>query len=541
LVLGDDSGLSTADWQVLQDTGTIHLLVISGTHIGLLAGLLYGLIAGLARWGVWPRRLPWLPSACGVAFCGALAYGFLAGFEVPVQRACVMLGLVLLWRLRFRHLGMTWPLLLALNLVLMAEPLVSLRPGFWLSFAAVAILMLIFGGRLGPWSWLQSWTRAQWLIAVGLLPLLLALSLPVSLSGPAVNLLAVPWVSIFILPLALFGTLFLVIPPIGESLLWLAGGSMEGLFRFLGWMAERAPAWSGPQVPGWVWPMSLLGALLVLLPKGVPLRPLGWPLLLLCVFPPQKTVPPGQVHVLQLDVGQGLAILLRTHGNALLYDAGPRFGEFDIGERVVLPAIQRAGVRRLDMMLLSHADSDHAGGALAIQSGMPVDRVLGGDTGRMPPGLQVQACRNGETWTWDEVTFSTWIWEDAAEGNQASCVLKVQANGERLLLTGDIDVNAERAMLEQGFDARAEWLQSPHHGSRSSSSRAFLRAVGASGVLISRGRNNAFGHPHPLVMSRYQWSGMQVYDSAELGAITVQLGAHTDIQAERRTPRFWRE
>jgi competence protein ComEC len=541
LVLGDDSGLSTADWQVLQDTGTIHLLVISGTHIGLLAGLLYGLIAGLARWGVWPRRLPWLPSACGVAFCGALAYGFLAGFEVPVQRACVMLGLVLLWRLRFRHLGMTWPLLLALNLVLMAEPLVSLRPGFWLSFAAVAILMLIFGGRLGPWSWLQSWTRAQWLIAVGLLPLLLALSLPVSLSGPAVNLLAVPWVSIFILPLALFGTLFLVIPPIGESLLWLAGGSMEGLFRFLGWMAERAPAWSGPQVPGWVWPMSLLGALLVLLPKGVPLRPLGWPLLLLCVFPPQKTLPPGQVHVLQLDVGQGLAILLRTHGHALLYDAGPRFGEFDIGERVVLPAIQRAGVRRLDMMLLSHADSDHAGGALAIQSGMPVDRVLGGDTGRMPPGLQVQACRNGETWTWDEVTFSTWIWEDAAEGNQASCVLKVQANGERLLLTGDIDVNAERAMLEQGFDARAEWLQSPHHGSRSSSSRAFLRAVGASGVLISRGRNNAFGHPHPLVMSRYQWSGMQIYDSAELGAITVQLGAHTDIQAERRTPRFWRE
>jgi competence protein ComEC len=541
LVLGDDSGLSTADWQVLQDTGTIHLLVISGTHIGLLAGLLYGLIAGLARWGAWPRRLPWLPSACGVAFCGALAYGVLAGFEVPVQRACVMLGLVLLWRLRFRHLGMTWPLLLALNLVLMAEPLVSLRPGFWLSFAAVAILMLIFGGRLGPWSWLQSWTRAQWLIAVGLLPLLLALSLPVSLSGPAVNLLAVPWVSIFILPLALFGTLFLVIPPIGESLLWLAGGSMEGLFRFLGWMAERAPAWSGPQVPGWVWPMSLLGALLVLLPKGVPLRPLGWPLLLLCVFPPQKTVPPGQVHVLQLDVGQGLAILLRTHGHALLYDAGPRFGEFDIGERVVLPAIQRAGVRRLDMMLLSHADSDHAGGALAIQSGMPVDRVLGGDTGRMPPGLQVQACRNGETWTWDEVTFSTWIWEDAAEGNQASCVLKVQANGERLLLTGDIDVNAERAMLEQGFDARAEWLQSPHHGSRSSSSRAFLRAVGASGVLISRGRNNAFGHPHPLVMSRYQWSGMQIYDSAELGAITVQLGAHTDIQAERRTPRFWRE
>ena len=541
LVLGDDSGLSPEDWQVLQDTGTIHLLVISGTHIGLLAGLLYGLVAGLARWGAWPRRLPWLPSACIVAFGGALAYGFLAGFEVPVQRACVMLGLVLLWRLRFRHLGVTWPLLIALNLVLITEPLVSLRPGFWLSFAAVGILMLIFGGRLGRWTWLQSWTRAQWLIAVGLLPVLLALNLPVSISGPAVNLLAVPWISLFVLPLALLGTLLLALPVFGEPLLWLAGGSMDWLFRFLAVMAEVAPAWSGPQVPGWIWPISLLGALVLLLPEGVPMRLLGWPLLALCVFPPQQTVPAGEVQVQQLDVGQGLAIVLRTRQHTLLYDAGPRFGEFDIGERVVLPAIRRAGLTRLDVMLLSHADADHAGGAAAILEGLSVDRVLAGDVGRLPAELQVESCRNGESWTWDEVTFSTWIWENAAPGNQASCVLKVEAKGERLLLTGDIDVDAERAMLADGFDARAEWLQSPHHGSRSSSSRAFLRAVGAHSVFISRGRNNAFGHPHPLVMSRYQWSGMRVYDSAESGAITLQLGARQDASGERQSKRFWRD
>ena len=541
LVLGDDSGLSPADWQILQDTGTVHLLVISGTHVGLLAGLLYGLVAGLARWGLWPRVLPWLPSAWVLAFSGALAYGFLAGFEVPVQRACVMLGLVLLWRLRFRHLGVVWPFLIAVNMVLIAEPLISLRPGFWLSFVAVAILMLIFGGRLGAWSWLQSWSRAQWLIALGLLPVLLALNLPVSLSGPLVNLFAVPWVSIFILPLALFGTLLLGIAPIGESLLWLAGFSMDGLFRCLAWMADAAPAWTGPAVPSWVWPLSLLGASLLLLPKGIALRPLGWPLLLLCIFPPQKSIPVGQVEVMQLDVGQGLAILLRTREHTLLYDAGPRFGEFDIGERVVLPAIRRAGISHLDLMVLSHADADHAGGAPAIQQALPVTRVLGGDVGRMPLELSVESCRNGETWTWDEVKFTTWIWEQAAEGNQASCVLAVQANGERLLLTGDIDVPAERAMLAQGFDLRADWLQSPHHGSRSSSSQLFLRAGAPRGVLISRGRNNAFGHPHPLVMSRYRFLGYEIHDSAELGAITLQLGTFAGVEAERRIRRFWRE
>ncbi|MFJ5297039.1 DNA internalization-related competence protein ComEC/Rec2 [Pseudomonas sp. NPDC088368] len=541
LVLGDDSGLSAAQWQVLQDTGTVHLLVISGTHIGLLAGLLYGLVAGLARWGLWPRFIPWLPSACALALGGALIYGFLAGFDVPVQRACIMLGLVLLWRLRFRHLGVAWPMLIALNGVLIAEPLISLRPGFWLSFAAVGILLLIFGGRLGAWHWLHSWSRAQWLIALGLLPVLLALNLPVSLSGPLVNLVAVPWVSVLILPLALFGTFLLVIPPIGERLLWLAGGAMEGLFRVLSPMADLIPAWTGPAVPFWVWPFSLLGALLLLLPNGVPLRPLGWPMLLLCVFAPQKSVPLGEVEVTQLDVGQGLAILLRTQNHALLYDAGPRFGEFDIGQRVVLPAIRRAGIAELDLMLLSHADADHAGGAPAIHQAMPVSRVLGGDIERMPPELSVERCQNGESWTWDNVTFATWIWEQAGEGNQGSCVLSIEANGERLLLTGDIDVSAERAMLEHGFDVRADWLQAPHHGSRTSSSKRFLQAVSPRGVLISRGRNNAFGHPHPLVMSRYRWLKIDTHDSAERGALTLQLGTFGEVDFERAVRRFWRE
>ncbi|MCF5709107.1 DNA internalization-related competence protein ComEC/Rec2 [Pseudomonas syringae] len=541
LVLGDGSGLSTTDWQVLQDTGTVHLLVISGQHIGLLAGVMYALVSLLVRWGVWPRALPWLPWACGLAFASALGYGLLAGFDVPVRRACVMVGMVLLWRLRFRHLGVLWPLLLSLNAVLLFEPLVSLQPGFWLSFAAVGILILIFGGRLGAWPWLQSWTRAQWLIAVGLLPILMMLNLPISVSGPLANLLAVPWVSMIVLPPALIGTLLLPVPVLGEYLLWLAGGALEGLFLFLTWMADRAPAWVPSAAPGWVMALGVLGAFLVLLPNGVPVRLLGWPLLLLCIFPPLKPVPVGQVEVLQLDVGQGLAILLRTRHHTLLYDAGPRFGEFDIGQRVVVPAIRKSGVRHLDLMLLSHADSDHAGGALAVLKSLPVKRVLGGDIERLAPSLGARRCANGERWEWDGVVFSTWIWEQAPEGNAGSCMLRVEAGGERLLLTGDVDAQAERVAIDSGFDLRAHWMQAPHHGSHSSSSKPFLRAVMPTGVLISRGRNNAFGHPHPRVMARYKWHGIASYDSAELGAIRLQLGTFGAPEAQRAQRRFWRD
>lgn len=541
LVLGDGSGLAAADWQVLQDTGTVHLLVISGQHIGLLAGLIYGLIAGLARYGCWPRTWPWLPWACGLAFTTALGYGLLAGFGVPVQRACVMVGLVLVWRLRLRHLGLWWPLLLALNGVLVLEPLASLQPGFWLSFAAVAVLILAFGGRLGPWSLWQAWTRPQWLIAIGLFPVLLVLGLPISLSAPFANLVAVPWISLVVLPLALLGTALLALPFVGEGLLWLAGGALDALFNGLAWLAGQMPAWIPADVPLGYWLVSLLGAVLLLLPKGVPFRVLGWPMLLLAVFPPRALVPDGQVEVTQLDVGQGQSLILRTRHHTLLYDAGPRSGTFDLGARVVLPSLRKLGVEELDILLLSHADADHAGGAAAIANGMPIKRVVGGETEGLPPSLATQPCTSGERWIWDGVTFELWQWPDAISGNAKSCVLQVQANGERLLLTGDIDRAAEHAMLASPLAVPTDWLQAPHHGSRSSSSWPFVERLAPRSVLISRGRSNAFGHPHPQVMERYQRLGSQVYDSAEQGAVRLQLGAFTPPVVARSQRRFWRE
>lgn len=541
LVLGDGSGLSREDWQVLQDTGTVHLLVISGQHIGLLAAVMYLLVAGLARYGLWPLRLPWLPWACGLAFATALGYGLLAGFDVPVQRACVMVGMVLLWRLRFRHLGAWWPLLLAFNAVLLLEPLASLRPGLWLSFAAVAVLIFTFGGRLGAWRWWQTWTRAQWLIAIGLCPVLLALSLPISVTGPLANLFAVPWVSLVVLPPALLGTLLLPVPYVGEGLLWLAGGLIDWLFQGLAVIAGTWPAWVPASIPWWGLMLGGLGAVLLLLPRGVPLRPLGWPLLLILVVPPRERLAEGLADIWQLDVGQGLAILIRTRNHALLYDAGPRFGEFDLGERVVLPALHKLGVERLDLMLLSHADADHAGGALAVTRGLPVARVISGDPLALPAELSAEICESDRQWQWDGVSFQLWQWADAHDSNQRSCVLQIEANGERILLTGDIDTAAERVLLDSALATPTQWLQAPHHGSRSSSSMALLKALKPEAVLISRGQGNSFGHPHPTVMARYRKQGLRIYDSAEHGAIHLQLGTFKAPLTMRQQRRFWRD
>ncbi|VXC54231.1 Competence protein comA [Pseudomonas sp. 8Z] len=541
LVLGDGSGLSTEDWRLLQHTGTVHLMVISGQHIALLSGFLYLLVAGLAKRGWWPAGLPWLPCACLLALCGALFYGALAGFEVPVRRACVMVALVLLWRLCFRHLGAGWPLLAALLTVLLLEPLASLQPGFWLSFGAVALLVLIFGGRLGRWGWWSSLSRAQWAMAVGLLPMMLALGLPVSISGPLANLVAVPWVSLVVVPAALLGTLFLPIPLFGDGLLWLAGGALNLLFELLAVIAAWMPAWLPSKLPLWAWLMLLLGALLLLLPAGIAIRLPGVVLMLPALFLPTAVPLPGRAEVWLFDVGQGLSVLVRTREHSLLYDAGPRFGDFDVGERVVLPSLRALNVKRLDTLLLSHADTDHAGGAEAIMSGLPVDELISGEPERRASGRLAEACASGQHWQWDGVTFTLWQWAQGTTGNQRSCVLLVEADGERLLLTGDIDVQAEAALLATDLPRPVHWLLAPHHGSRTSSSQALIEALAPTQALISRGRHNHFGHPHPTVVARYRQAGAALQDTALTGALQIILGEQGGAQGLREQARFWRE
>jgi len=541
LVVGDGSGLSRADWQLLQDTGTLHLMVISGGHVALLALAVFALVGWLARLGLWPARLPWLPVACVLAFVAALGYGLIAGFEVPVRRACLMMAVVLIWRLRFRHLGWFWPWLLALNAVLLIEPLASLQTGFWLSFIAAGLLLLLFSARLGRLPWWQSLPKAQWGMAIGLLPALLALGLPISLSAPLANLLAVPWIGFITVPLALLGTVLLPVPYLGEGLLWLAGASLDWLFYLLGLIAILLPAQILPAAPLWAWLLGALGTGLLLLPAGVPLRLFGFLLLAPLLLPPLHKPPVGQAEIWLLDVGQGLAVLLRTHEHSMLYDTGPRYGDFDSGERIVLPSLRRLGLTKLDLILISHADIDHAGGALAVMRGMPVAQVQSGEVARLPASLGASACIDGQSWQWDEVTFTTIHHADASSHNGKSCLLKISAKGERLLLTGDIDIDTERALINQGKDLAADWLLAPHHGSKSSSSMALLKAVRPHSVLISRGAHNNYNHPHPQVLARYRMLGIHIFDSSESGAQRIELGHYQKLYGLRQEQRqFWR-
>ncbi len=372
---------------MFQDTGTVHLMVISGSHISLLAGMLYGLVAALHRLGCWPRRLPWLPCACALGLLGAWSYGLMAGFEVPVRRACLMVSLALVWRLRFRHLGLLAPLLGTLVLVLLVEPLASLQAGFWLSFLAVALLLWLFAGRLGRWRWWAAWGRAQWGMALGLAMPLLALGLPLSLSGALANLLAVPWIELLVVPPALAGSLLLWVPGLGEGLLRAAGVSLDLLFRALGLLAGLAEAWQPPAAAAWSVALGMLGALCWLAPAGLPLRALGAALLLPALLPSSPPVEWGRAEVRVLDVGQGLAVLVRTREHALLYDSGARQGAFDMGERVVVPVLRSLDLRRLDGLLLSHADNDHAGGAPTVAS--PIPAGLAGQRRTRAPAFAV--------------------------------------------------------------------------------------------------------------------------------------------------------
>jgi competence protein ComEC len=415
-----------------------------------------------------------------------------------------------------------------------------LQPGLWLSFGAVSILALAFAGRLGAPGVLATAWRAQWTVTVGLLPFLLILGLPVSFSSPIANLIAVPWVGVAIVPIALLGCLLLPVPWVGSSLLWLAGFLLEILFRILAVIADAIPVWLPVHVPWWGWLLGGLGAFCLLLPAGTPGRLLGGILLLPLFFAPAERVPEGRAHVWMFDVGQGQAVLIRTRDHALVYDAGPRFGDFDLGARVVLPNARALGAHRLDQLLLSHADADHAGGALALHSSMPILRVSSGEPKALPEVLNATPC-GGESWRWNGVTFTTWRSPAPSDSNASSCVLRVDANGESLLLTGDVDLATEQRLIESGWNLSAQWLQAAHHGSKTGTGAPFLDAVGPAVALISRGKHNGYGHPHPDVIDRLNAHGVEVLDTAETGAIRIQLGTHGKaILARREHIVFWR-
>ena len=543
LALGDTRGLSVDDWETLRAAGLTHLIAISGFHVGLvglaLAGLawaLYQLIPLLGRHC--PRRI----AMAAAATLGAFVYLLATGASLPTLRTVLMIAFVAGALMLRRQTGVAQSLSVALMLVLMMDPLSVLRPGFWLSFGGVAWLgWCLQGMRAGH---VRQFLAAQGVASLGLLPLAVVFFAQASLVGPLANLVAVPWWSGVVVPLSLLGTTLEMLHTGWGAPLWsLSGRAFDLSWPMFEWLASSRLAllWV-PQSAVWALPLALLAVLVMMLPRGVPGRVLAGTLALPLLWPGTRLPKAGEVEIVQIDVGQGTAMLIRTRHHALLYDAGPATPQgFDAGERSVLPLLRAHGVSRLDMMVLSHADADHAGGRDAIARALPVAQTLA------PPDAPLDGaspCIAGQAWTWDGVRFRFLHPTPGFPylGNQSTCVLRIETAHGAALLTGDIDELIETRLLRlPAADLRADVVTVPHHGSGGSSSQGFVAATGAQLALISSGYANRFRHPRDNIVARWQAAGAKPLISSELGAIHVRIGAGgVAWQAERlESPRFW--
>jgi len=542
LAVGDQRAISNEEWRLFNRTGVTHLMSISGLHVTLVSGLVAWLVAlGWRRVPALALRLPARKAAAIAAIIAALAYTLLAGFGVPAQRTFWMVTIVAaaLWSGQIASPGRT--LALALAVIVFFDPWAMLAPGLWLSFGAV---LLIFYGAVGwntPGSRIAQWARVQWAITVGLAPAALLLFGQVSVAGPIANAVAIPVVSVVVTPLALLAAVLPV-----DALLHLCAWLTEWLLQFLEWCAALPGAQWQQHVPSlWSVLLALCGAAWLLAPRGVPWRASGLALMApaFCLAPAAPS--PGEAWVSMLDVGQGLAVLARTRSRTLLYDAGPAWGpDADSGLRVVVPAMRGAGLDRLDLLVLSHEDSDHIGGALSVLESLEVDAMASSLAPGHPVRTLVAAprrCAAGESWEWDGVRFEflSPAWNGTAKRNDLSCVLRIAAEGGAVLLTGDIERTAEKALLASSV--KSDVMLIPHHGSRTSSTPEFIAAVAPRWAVVAAGYRNRFGHPNSEVLERYRSAGAQVVRTDLQGSIAIRLSAQgVAVEGERtRRGRYW--
>ncbi|SEF42229.1 DNA internalization-related competence protein ComEC/Rec2 [Thauera chlorobenzoica] len=556
LGVGDQQGIRAQDWAVFRRTGIGHLVSISGLHVALV-----GLLCGGGVGAAWRRipalalRLPAQKARAVAALAGASAYALLAGMGIPVLRAWLMLAVVVLAMLSGRAAAPSRVLAIALFIVLVVDPWAVLAGGFWLSFGAVTVILACTGGRLRAVAGWRAALRIQLALSVALIPLLLALFQSFPLVSPLANLFAVPLVSFVITPLVLAALLLpmLLVPAHAATVAMMA--VLERLAALEHALWEQAPP------PPWLLGAGLVAVGLLLLPRATPGR-LAAPALLLALLswqPPRPAA--GAFRAVVLDVGQGLAVHVQTRSHELLFDAGPAYGgDADAGGRVVLPYLRATGVRRLDALLLSHEDIDHVGGAVSVLDGIAVGEVMATEPDGLVhwaqarrPDTALRRCAAGQSWFWDGVRFDVLHPASAGDGggrlehdNNRSCVLRVWAAGGALLLTGDIEAVAERAILARHGAAAvaAEVVVSAHHGSRSSSSPAFVEASRATAVIHSAGHRNAFGHPHAQVRARWAAAGARNWRTDSQGAVEARFAATADegagVSAWRDVqPRYW--
>ncbi len=539
LASGDGRWLTDDDWLLLRRTGTVHLLVISGLHVGLVAVI--GFVAGLGIARLAPPMLAWLPSGslAAVVSLGMVAgFVWLSGGGVPAVRAGIMSIFGVLAFVAGRAVPPGRWLALAAIAVLCAYPLAVLTHGFWLSFGAVCLLVAGFANRVPRPGWLPGLLRAQAIMVLGMTPLVAMTTGEAAPVAGLANLYAVPWVSFLVVPLVLLSLLTSILVPPLAALCWSgADAALSALLGYLHWL-------DGPAA--YPLPIDLPQGIASLLALACLFCTWHWRAVLACL--PLYAVglavlderpPPGEVRVQSLDVGQGSAVLVDTRRHRLLFDAGARFASgFDLGAAVVVPAIAATGPRVLDRLILSHGDLDHAGGVRAVMASMPVHALVTNvpEFGGIP-------CHRGDSWHWDGVRFAILHPPRLSSlgGNDGSCVLLVAARGGRLLLTGDIEAHAEQLLLARGLEP-VDLLFAPHHGSNTSSIRRFIDALRPRLVVAMAGFGNRYGHPHPAVVRRYRERQAEVWITGRDGALTWRSTRPGHIEAlrhERRSRWAW--
>lgn len=545
LTIGDDNGLSRLNWDTFQKTGVTHLIVISGSHIALVAGLIYWLTLKLWTYLNILRFSP--PRAAALAsLITAIGYASLAGYVIPTKRAVIMLGMVAIASFYQRQFSHLQSFAMALLAMLIFNPTMLLSIGFWLSFLAVALILYRVAGRLkSPPNWLNG-VDIQLTVSLGLSPLLLFFFQQTSLISPLVNFVAVPIVELVVVPLALIQiTLMFIFPWLAQKLFIVLDFILQWLmhgFEF----AETLPnaVIDSPQPSFFVLILSCVGVLWLFAPRGIPARWLGLILNLPLLFPIIPKLNYSEAVVTMLDVGQGLAVSIQTQNHFVLYDTGAKFPNGgDMGKNVVLPFFRYQGVKKIDTLIISHDDSDHSGGAKSVLEALPVEQILTSVPEKFTPYGQIIACQSGQTWTWEGVTFTVLSPAKTFESdNNNSCVLKIETAKGSVLLTGDIEAGAENGLVENAREQlRANVLVAPHHGSKTSSTLSFLEAVKPETILIPSGYRNQFHHPNKDVVARYQSLNAALFTSVNDGAVTVRLNSDgVKIESLRETAgKYW--
>ncbi|MBM3116904.1 DNA internalization-related competence protein ComEC/Rec2 [Jeongeupia naejangsanensis] len=521
LAVGDQGGVPKEQWQRFAATGVTHLISVSGLHITLWATLLGALVN--AGWRRMPRlvaRIPAQRAALVAGVLAALGYSMLSGLSVPTQRTLLMLliAAVGLWRGQSSAPLLTW--LLALGVVVLIDPFATLSVGFWLSFLTVGALLYAGAATLGESPRWHGWVAAQWIATLASFPILALVFQQLPLISPLANALAIPLVSMIVTPLSLVG----VLDPTG-TLPWLAECAFALTDRWLQ-LCAHAPVLTMASPPFWTWLPATLGVVLWLSPRGVAGR-LYAPVLLLPLAVPASTLrEPGTFRATVIDVGQGLAVLVQTRTHTLLYDTGPPAAT----DRALLPTLRALGIRRLDLLTVSHNDNDHSGGAEAVLQGFGtalLHSTLPADHPARQLGTRHVGCTAGQSWQWDGVRFDV-LWPAAgvaqASDNASSCTLRISTpSGHALLLAGDLGRNEELELVSRGLPA-TDLVVAPHHGSRSSSSQSLIDATAPQWVVFSAGYLNRFHHPHPSIVERYADAGARVLRTDDDGAITLDVG-----------------